>query len=378
MKKSAGLPFRHAALERREILMSSKSADAPLARYAALALQVATACVNDCADRAGARQRMSESIARVRRAVAGSKAFIRQYNGVDVKLVVLPEYFLTGFPMQETVAEWRDKAVLAMDGPEYAALGAIARDHDLYLAGNAYEADPNFPELFFQCCFILSPAGEVILRYRRLVSLAGPTPYDVWDRYLEIYGLDGVFPVVHTPLGRLAAIASEEIQYPEIARCHVMRGAEVFIHPTSEVGSPLLTTKEIARRARAAENLAYVISANSASLENIAIPANSSTGMSKIIDYKGDVLAEAAPGGESMVATATLDLEALRAARRKTGLTNMLVRQPFQVYAEQYARTIFHPKNLLLADGRARAPEKGESTRWQLADIDRLSKNGII
>jgi len=357
--------------------MSSKS-EPGLGRYAALALQFATACVNDCPDRASARSRMNESLARLRRALAGSKAFIRQYNGVDVKLVVLPEYFLTGFPMAESVAEWRDKAVLEMDGPEYAALGAMARDLDLYLAGNAYEADPNFPEIFFQCCFIVSPAGEVILRYRRLISLAGPTPYDVWDRYLGIYGLDGVFPVADTPLGRLACIASEEIQYPEIARFHVMRGAEVLLHPTSEVGSPLLTSKEIGRRARAAENLAYVISANSARLDHIGIPACSSTGMSKIIDYKGDVLAEAAPGGESMVATATIDLEAMRAARRKTGLTNMLVRQPFQLYAEQYASTVFHPKNLLLRDGQVRAPDKGESTRWQIADIERLADRGII
>jgi hypothetical protein len=84
-----------------------------------------------------------------------------------------------------------------MDGAEYQALGAIAREFDLYLASNAYEADPNFPQLFFQTCFILSPAGEVVLRYRRMISLSAPTPYDVWDRYLEIYGLEKV-PVGHT------------------------------------------------------------------------------------------------------------------------------------------------------------------------------------
>jgi predicted amidohydrolase len=358
--------------------MSNNTGDSTTSRYAALALQISTRCVNDCADRTSARSRMQENIARTRRAVAGSKAFIRQYNGVDVRLAVLPEYFLTGFPMGESVPEWRDKAALAVEGPEYAALGAIAREFDLYLAGNAYEVDPSFPELYFQCCFIVSPAGEVILRYRRLVSLSAPTPYDVWDRYLEIHGLDKVFPVADTPIGRLAAIASEEIQYPEIARCHAMRGAEVFVHPTSEVGSPLMTTKEIARRARAAENLAYVVSANSARLDHIAIPANSASGMSKIIDYKGDVLAEAAAGGESMVATATIDLGALRAARRKTGLTNMLVRQPFQVYAASYAGTVFHPANQLLKDGAVRVPGKGELTRWQLADIERLARDGKI
>lgn len=358
--------------------MSNNNPGTVLPRYAALALQLATACVNDCPDRASARARMAESLVRVRRALAGSKAFIRQYNGVDIRLAVLPEYFLTGFPMGESVPEWREKAALEVDGPEYETLGAIARDLDLYLAGNAYEVDPHFPELYFQCCFIVAPSGEVILRYRRLVSLSAPTPYDVWDRYLEVHGLEKVFPVADTPIGRLAAIASEEILYPEIARCHVMRGAEVFVHPTSEIGSPQLTPKDIARRARAAENLAYVISANSARLDYIPIPANSASGMSKIVDYKGDVLAEAAPGGESMVATATIDLEALRAARRKTGLTNMLVRQPFQLYADRYEQTVFHPKNLLLEGGKVRVPEKGELGKWQLADIERLVKDGLI
>jgi predicted amidohydrolase len=358
--------------------MSNKSTGTPVARYAALALQIATACVNDCPDRDSARARMRENIAHVRRTLTGSKAFIRQYNGADIRLAVLPEYVLTGFPMGESVAEWREKAALAVDGPEYAALGTITRDLDLYLAGNAYEVDPHFPELYFQCCFIIAPTGEVILRYRRLVSLSAPTPYDVWDRYLEVHGLERVFPVADTPIGRLAAIASEEIQYPEIARCHAMRGAEVFVHPTSEVGSPLLTTKDVARRARAAENLAYVVSANSARLDHNPIPAESASGMSKIVDYKGEVLAEAAPGGESMVATATIDLDALRAARRCGGLTNMLVRQPFQAYAESYASTHFHQKNQLLMDGKVRVPAKGELTAWQLADIERLGKSGKI
>ncbi len=346
--------------------------------YAALALQIATHCINNCADRRSARERMAANLAKARQAVAGSKAFISQFSGMDTRLVVLPEYFLTGFPMGESVEEWQQKACLDIDGPEYEQLQAIASDFDLYLGGNAYENDAHFPELYFQTCFIISPAGETILRYRRMISLSAPTPYDVWDKYLEIYGLEGVFPVADTPIGRLAAIASEEILYPEIARCLTMRGAEIFIHPTSEVGSPQLTPKELARRSRATENLAYVISANSSSLEGIPVPGASASGMSKIVDYHGRVMAEAAPGGESMVANATIDLEALRACRRKTGLTNMLVRQPFQAYADSYATHEFHPANLLLKDGQVRSPEKGELGALQQADIERLSKTGVI
>ncbi len=321
---------------------------------------------------------MGESLVRVGASVAASKGFIRQFSGIEVKLVVLPEYFLTGFPLGESIPVWREKAALAIDGPEYQALADIAARSDVYLAGNAYEVDPHFPELYFQTCFIIAPNRETVLRYRRMISLSAPTPYDVWDRYLEIYGLEGVFPVVDTPIGRLAAIASEEIQYPEIARMAAMRGAEVFVHPSSEVGSPAVTPKEIGRRARAAENIAYVVSANSAALTGIAIPAESTTGMSKVVDYYGQILAEAAPGGESMVAYATIDLGALRACRRKTGLSNVLSRQPYQAYAECYRQTVMRPANLLLEGGKVGVPERREFSEWQRADIDRLVAKGIL
>ncbi len=347
-------------------------------RYTALALQMGTVCVNECRDRDSARQRMRENLARAGRLIAGSKAFVKQFSGNDVRLTVLPEYFLTGFPMGESVTEWRDKAAIEPDGPEYDALGELARRHELYLAGNAYEQDPHFPTLFFQTCFVLDPAGDVVLRYRRLISLSAPTPWDVWDRYLDIYGLDAVFPVARTELGNLAAIASEEILYPEIARCHAIRGAEVFLHSTSEVGSPSLTPKDVCKRARAIENMACVVSANSARLEAIAIPPESSTGMSKVVDHTGRVLAEAPPGSESMVANAIIDLAALRAARRRAGMSNLLSRQPLELYAEGIAGIGIRPKNRLLRDGEVVTPERGQLAAMQREDLLRLADEGLL
>ena len=92
--------------------------------------------------------------------------------------------------------------------------------------GNAYERDTHFPGLYFQTSFLVSADGAVVLRYRRLISLFGPSPYDVYDRYVEIYGADSLFPVADTAIGRVAAVASEEILYPEIARAMALRGAE--------------------------------------------------------------------------------------------------------------------------------------------------------
>ncbi len=350
-----------------------------LDRYIALALQIGTHAVSFCKSREEARQRMRENLRRAERAIAGSCAFTVQFSGESPRLIVLPEYFLTGFPMGSAIDQWRDLAALEQDGPEYAGLSAIAQRHGVYLAGNCYEIDPAFAELFFQTCFIIDPSGNVVLRYRRMISLNAPTPFDVWDAYLDLYGEDGVFPVADTPIGRLAAIASEEILYPEIARAHAVRGAEIFVHPTSEAGSNRATAKELARRARAVENIAYVASANSAWLKDIPIPPYSCTGMSKIVDFEGQVLAEAAPGGESMVAHASVDLAGLRARRASAGMTHTLARVPMQAFASTYAGKVMNSGRPLLDDeGKVRIPEKGEFRARLEKDIERLAKAGVL
>ncbi|AUN31196.1 nitrilase-related carbon-nitrogen hydrolase [Niveispirillum cyanobacteriorum] len=344
------------------------------ASYMALALQVTCHAVNRCSDAATARTRMLNSVARIREQIIASKRFI----GQDVRLVVLPEYFLTGFPMGEGPALWAEKAALAPDGPEYKALGEVAHAADCFIAGNAYEQDPHFPGLYFQTSFVVAPQGNVILRYRRLISMFAPSPYDVWDRYVNVYGADAIFPVVETEIGRLAAIASEEILYPEIARAHALRGAELFVHSSSEVASPLATPKNVAKQARAIENLAYVVSANSAGVADVAIPVASTDASSKIIDYRGHVLAEAGYG-ESMAAFAPVDLGALRAWRRRPGMGNMLSRLPLGLFADAYAGGEAQLRNgLLSTDGTPHAPDPTFYRDRQLRVIEKLDSSGLI
>jgi len=346
-------------------------------RYTALALQTLCDAVNQDGDREAARARMDAAIGRIGRQIAGSIGFLKTFNGAPVRLVVLPEYLLTGFPLGESMAAWRDKAALEIGGPEYERLGEIAQRHKIFLAGNVYEADPNFPELFFQASFVIGPAGDVILRYRRMISLYSPTPYDVWDRYLEIYGMEGVFPVADTDIGALAPIASEEILYPELARCFAVRGAEIFLHSSSEVGSPMLTQKDVAKRARAIENMAYVVSANSAAIAGTPFPAASTDGMSKVVNYDGKVLAEAGTG-ETMNANALIDLPALRAYRRRAGMAHFLSRQPFAAYAETYRTARHDEPNAFLHEGGVKPLERDEIIARQQAAIDRLVADGVI
>ncbi len=340
--------------------------------YRALALQTTCNAINGCADAAEAQVAILDNIERVGRQIRASKAFI----GADLRLVVLPEYFATSYPLGDAIPGWAAKGSFSMDGREYEALGRIARDNGVFLVSNAYERDPHFPGLYFQSQVVLDDGGNQILRYRRLISLFAPSPHDVWDRYLDVYGIDGVFPVARTPIGNLACIASEEILYPEIARAHGLRGAEVLLHCTSEVGSPELTPKDIAKRARAIENMAYLVSANTAGIRGVDIPLGSADGMSKIVDDQGRVLA-AAGAGESMSAFAELDVTALRRRRRRPGMGHFLSRLPNAAVDAGIAPKALAP-NQLLDGAQVRIPQRSDFAARQQASIAALAKLGVI
>ena len=348
--------------------MNSISANS-IDSYRALALQITCHAVNPASDRAEASSLMQKAIARLAKQIAASIAFI----GSDCRLIVLPEYFLTGFPLGESITEWANKACLEMAGVEYEALGQIAQKHRIFLVGNAYELDPHFPQLYFQTCFIIDPSGSVILRYRRLNSMFAPTPHDVWDQYLDCYGLEGVFPVAKTEIGNLAALASEEILYPEVARCLAMRGAEIFLHSTSEIYGKGRSPKDAAKISRAVENMTYVVSANTAGTDNIPIPVASADGGSQIVDYRGLVLAETSTG-ESMATFAEIDLAALRRYRRRPGLSNLLSRQRFELYAASYSQSHFYPANTM----QDREVDRQHFRQTQQQAIASLAERGII
>jgi len=343
-------------------------------RYTALALQTVCDAVNQDTSRDSARTRMEAAIARVRGQIGAARGFLKGFNGYDLKLVVLPEYWMTGFPLGETREQWQDKAAIGMDGAFAEKLAGLADMFGIFLCSNHYENDPNFPDLYFQSNVVYAPNGDTMLRYRRMISLYTPSPYDVWEKYLDVHGEDAVFPVADTEIGVLATVASEEILYPEIARCHVFKGAEILLHPTSEVGAPTLTPKHIAKKARAVENMAYVVSANSAEIIGTPVPSASTDGMSIVLDWYGRTLAEAGTG-ETINANAVLDVGALRETRRRTGMTNTLSRLPNAAFAPAYARANHAPADRT-PDGRM--IERAEAIAAQQAVIDRLVRDGVL
>lgn len=349
------------------------------ATYSAMAMQLTARALEQLPDTAAARAAILEHIAAIEGQIRTSSIFVAQYSGRPVKLVVLPEYLFTSYPGRIAIPDFAARVGFAEEGPEYEALGQLAQRLGMFIAGNAYETDSAFDDFYFQTSFIVAPSGEVVLRYRRLLSMFAPSPHDVWEAYLDKYGLEGVFPVARTEIGNLAAVASEEILYPEIARALALRGAEVFCHSSSEVGSPIATNKDIAKQARAFENLAYVVSANTAGIAGTAMPLASADGNSQVVDWKGRVIAQSGDG-ETFTAFAAIDLAPLREARRTPAMTNYLARQRPSLFAEAYAAAAepFRGADSMMRDGKPAIPDRDHFKRSQAEVIERLSKAGII
>ena len=346
--------------------------------YQAIALQLTARSVEHCKDRSEAQAAILEHIAETERKIRASAIFSEGYAGPPVRLIVLPEYLFTSYPGRVTIPAFAQQCGFALDGPEYEALCGVAQRCGVFLSGNAYEQDAAFPDLYFQTCFIISDAGEIVLRYRRLISMYAPSPHDVWEAYLDAYGADSIFPVADTSIGRLGAIASEEILYPEIARMLGFQGVEVLAHNSSEVGSPMSTPKDIAKQARAFENMAYVVSANSAGIAGGGLPLQCADGGSRIVDYRGKIIAQAGYG-ETFTAAGTIDLSALRKTRQMPAMLNSLARQRPGLFADGYAANAenFQRPDGMMKDGAPVVPDRDYFKRAQEAVIKRLDQRGI-
>lgn len=261
------------------------------------------------------------------------------------RLVVLPEFAFQGPPRATPVRQWIDKACATIPGPITDRLAEVARKHGIYIAGNHFEVDPRWPDRYFNSSFLLDPAGAVILRYRRINTASWTSPHDILDAYREAYGEEGIFPVAETELGRLAIFPCGEIAVPELSRVFMMRGAEVLLHPSNE---PISLRAESAKICRAAENIAYLVSTNVAGGIGFSVGGVEQGGCSQIVDFNGNRLAYVQDPGESIAASAMIDVEALRAARRDRGMGNSLLRARWHMYRAYFEKAEFYPANQLL------------------------------
>jgi predicted amidohydrolase len=319
---------------------SEAGAGMPMKPWRATCIQMKSRIATKAADRASAWSIIQENLGRAAAMVEAA------CEGPDPpKVVVLPEFAFQGPPHGGTVPEWIEKGCYPIPGPITAPLAKLAIKYGIYTAANQFEFDETWPGRFFNCCFLIDPNGEIILRYRRINTASWPSPHDFMDAYIAHYGVAGTFPVVDTELGRLAMLPCGEIAVPEVARVFMMRGAEVILHPTNEEKS---TAQEAAKIVRAAENMVYLISANVAGGTGFSADGSVLGGRSQIIDYRGKALAFDGGSHESTSVSALIDLEALRRARREIGMGNALLRGRWEMYRPFFTQMAAYPCNQFL------------------------------
>ena len=332
-------------------------------------MQVYCNLVNSASDRAEARVIMNRSIDR----------WIELLRGVarqgPPQLALFPEFALTGFPLTESADEWLDKACIDIPGPETERLQREAQNLKIWIGANAYERDASWPGRYFNCCFLISPSGDIVLKYRRINTVFTASPHDFMEEYLERYGIEGTFPVAKTELGNIAMMPCGEIMYPEAARMFMLRGAEVLLHPTSDHGASDMWSWESAKKTRASENMMYLISANQTGLIGGQLPQGQTAGHSKIYDWDGRILSNTGSPGESTVCSDWIDVEALRRIRSLPGSGNRLLRQRLDIYRPLYNQTTLYPPNSF-AD--APMDSRDRILEVQRKAFDNLVSSGVI
>jgi predicted amidohydrolase len=293
---------------------------------------------------------------------------------IPTKLIVFPEAHLSGFPYGDiTAKEWMEKGCCYIPGEESDVLSERAKKYRVYICGHAYEVLDDWSGIFFNTAYILDPSGKVALKYRKFCSTMATTPLDVFDEYIKRYGVEAMFPVVDTPIGKLAGTVCCDYMYPEVWRCLAMNGAEVICHPT---GGPVWLTnpgegRELMRKSRAVENTLYIAYAHMGRLADPSRTEGDWYGHTGLIDYEGKMVAEAPHAGE-MVIRGIIDIQVLR-RRRAQGFA--LANNMNEAFIKMYERHIMFPANKWL-----KKPNGGPSKKVKASgeNLRELFKKGVF
>jgi nitrilase len=226
------------------------------------------------------------------------------------KLAALPEFF----PL---IAE-DDRAKLAIrepfgTGPIQAFLSAAAKRHGLWLIGGTIPIDSGDPEHVYNACLLFDDRGACVARYDKIhlfdvkIDAAGA------EQYRESATLRAGAAVVTagTPFGKVGLSVCYDLRFPELYRKLLEEDVEMISAPSAFTATTGRVHWEMLLRARAVENLCYVIAPAQGGRHNAR---RTTWGHSMIVDPWGEVLCsvESGPG----YACADLDFEKLRGLRR--------------------------------------------------------------
>jgi predicted amidohydrolase len=197
-----------------------------------------------------------------------------------VELLVLPELWSCGYD-PESLAQDAQRDAEPRDGPRSQRLAQAARHHELFLAAGSV---PELGEdgLLHDTALVYNPRGELAAWHRK-AHLFGPTlehaAFTPGDRLTTFED-----PV----LGTVGLVVGFDGDFPEVARCLMLRGARLVLAPSAtEVESAM--SWELLHPALALTNSQWWVQANQAGSHS----TSTLLGQSRIIAPTGTVVAQA-------------------------------------------------------------------------------------
>lgn len=213
---------------------------------------------------------------------------IQKSVDMGAKLVVLPELFNTGYRTEQMDY----KLAQHIPGETSYWMQELCKKNNIILVASILECG-EVQGLIYDTALSVNASG-VLNIYRKI---------HLWDKESLRFTKGQEFPIVNLGFAKLGMQICYEIGFPEGARILSLKGADILAYP-SAFGKARLYAWDIATRSRALENGVYIIAANRSGEEK---EDTVFAGHSRIVNPKGEVLAEAFKENEVLVADIDLD-----------------------------------------------------------------------
>jgi nitrilase len=237
-----------------------------------------------------------------------AERLVREAVSKGAELAVLPENFAYCGPDPGKLEHAED---LEGDGPIMTMARKLAAELNLHLIVGGVPERTDDPRKVHNTSALIRPDGTATGVYRKMhlfgVSLPGRAGISESDTMKP--GDEVV--VADTPWGPMGMSICYDLRFPELYRLMVERGARILAVPAAFTDLTGKAHWELLVRARAVENLCFVVAAN---LWGHHFGDRASWGHSLIVDPWGDVLARMDEGAG--VAVARLDPEQIENRRQ--------------------------------------------------------------
>lgn len=226
------------------------------------------------------------------------------------RLVVLPENFAIMGLSETDKVEVREKEG---EGPIQEFLSQQARKHGVWLVGGTVPLVASTENKVRAACLLYNDAGEQVARYDKIHLFDVELPDNAGEQYTESETIEAGDEVVvaDTPFGRLGLAVCYDLRFPELFRAMLDKDMEILAVPSAFTAITGKAHWECLVRARAIENLCFVVAAAQGGYH---VNGRETYGDTMIVDPWGSIL-DRLPGGSGLVCV-DLDIDRVSATRR--------------------------------------------------------------